>query len=187
MTDVGTRADRVAAILARFPGPVKLNVSKRKWLWFLAVGLAFAASGGWMILEPALFEVPRIVISATGWATFLFFGLGSVVIVVTLLPGASGMTLDRDGFVVCSLFRRSIYQWANVDEFTVAEVPLGQGSRTAKVVGFNDRSAARGPVARMNVALAGRNSALPDSYGLAVGELARLMSAWRLRVLRERS
>jgi len=195
MTDVETHDDRVAAILARFPGPVTLNVSRRKWLWFLVIGLTFAAMGGWMIVEPALFET-RIVslgvrgmipIVAWAWIILAFFGLGSVVIVLTLLPGASGMTLDANGFVVCSLFRRSTYQWANVDEFEISEVPLGYRSRAMKLVGFNDRSAAQGTVARLNVALAGRNSALPDTYGFKLEDLVGLMSTWRMRALARRA
>ncbi|HUI16403.1 MAG TPA: STM3941 family protein [Alphaproteobacteria bacterium] len=181
MSAAGALDDRVAAIVARFPGPVTLNVSKRRWLRFLAVGLAFAAIGGWMIsLGPAGMTF------IAGWGALVFFGLGSVVIVVTLLPGASGLTLDREGFVMRSLFRRSTYRWSDVDEFAVSEVPLGQGARTMKAAGFNDRSAAQGRIAQVNVALAGRNSALPDSYGLAVEDLVRLMSAWRLRALARR-
>jgi hypothetical protein len=57
------------------------------------------------------------------------------------------------------------------------------GSRKLLRVGYNDRSAAQRTLARANAALVGRNSSLPDTYGLTAEDLARLMSLWRVRAL----
>jgi hypothetical protein len=39
----------VAEILSRFPGPLTLHPSRKKWLLFFSIGALFAAGGGWMI------------------------------------------------------------------------------------------------------------------------------------------
>lgn len=51
------------------------------------------------------------------------------------------------------------------------------------LVGYNDRTQAQRALARANVGLVGRNSALPDTYGMTVEDLVRLMSLWRRKAL----
>ena len=193
----GANEGLIGPLLDRFPGPVQRRPSTRKWLGMLAVGIGFIALGAWFICQPlptlsdtwparalgALFmhlglarDIPEAV-AEFGWITLVFFAIGSVVSLVTVLPGAAGLTLTKDGFVVRSLFRGRAYRWSDVGEFAVTEVPYGTGSK--KLVGFDDRLAVEGLTARANVKLSGRNSALPDTYGLSAEDLARLMSRWR--------
>jgi hypothetical protein len=55
------------------------------------------------------------------------------------------------------------------------------------MVGFDNRLVAGQVLAKANVALTGRNGALPDTYGgLTVEDLARLMSLWRERAVGRR-
>jgi hypothetical protein len=55
--------------------------------------------------------------------------------------------------------------------------------RKIVLVGYNDRTQAQRALARANVGLVGRNSALPDTYGMTVEDLVRLMSLWRRKAL----
>jgi hypothetical protein len=75
-------------ILARFPGPVTLYPSRRKWLLVMAGCLLFAVAG---IGEAYNGD-------AKGWLGVVFFGLGAIVPGLMLLHGAASLTLDADGF-----------------------------------------------------------------------------------------
>ncbi len=196
----GSGRDDVAQLLARFPGPVRLYTSHRKWLGYLALGVGFVALGAWMIRDPASFSDepmtrglghltalfglhpnPAAIVAAMSWMTVLFFGFGSVVCLLNLLPGASELTLSAAGFTMSSAYRQKAFNWTDVDRFAATEVRYGIGAK--RLVGFDDRCVARSAMARVNVALAGRNSAMLDNYGLAADKLASLMSAWRERAL----
>jgi hypothetical protein len=194
------REDQVTLLLGQFPGSQTLRRSLSKWLRLLAIGIVFVALGIVLIGTPETFsngwlanrfgtlfislglarETPEAV-TEIGWVAVVFFGIGCFISIITLLPGAAGLTLDKEGFVVRSLFRRRSYQWLDVGEFEVVEVKYGFGSQ--KVVGFNDHLAAGSTMAAANLKLTGRNSALSDTYGLSVEDLARLMSLWRERAL----
>jgi hypothetical protein len=52
-----------------------------------------------------------------------------------------------------------------------------------KMVAYDDVKVAGRAVAKLNIALAGHNTALPDTYGLSAAELARVMTQWRERAL----
>ena len=84
-------------ILSRFPGPVVLYPSRRKWLFVLLGCAAFVATSIWALGNNKVL----------GWAGLIFFGLGMVVAVVAQLPGASSLKLDREVFEIKHLFRHS--------------------------------------------------------------------------------
>ena len=156
-----------AAILARFPGPVRLTPSPRKWLLILAGGLVFVACGIWMRNDNAVMA----------WLCIAFFGLGTLIAGAMLLPGAAGLVLDADGFEVTNIFRRQRTRWADVTGFTVADIPpSGQ-----KLVVYDDARVKNSTLGKINTSLAGRDAALPDTYGLAPQALANLMAGWRER------
>jgi hypothetical protein len=197
-----TSEDRVVVLLNCFPGPLALRPSTWKWLAFLSFGIAALVCSAWLIRDPGLvsdsgwalvYASPLMALGLArdtsqaviefGWFAIVFLAIGCVVCIIMLLPGAACLTLDRDGFVVRSLFRNRPYRWLDTDEFAVVEMnyPVGRGSK--KFVGFNDRSVVGTAMAAWSVRLAGRNSALPDTYGLSVDDLAHLMSRWRGRAL----
>ena len=157
------------AILARFPGPVTLYPSRRKWLLLLLFAAALTAGGVHMVATAE----PR------GWAVLVFFAVGTIISAVMLMPGAAGLTLDRDGFTIMSLFRANRSRWQDVSGFQAITIPF---SRRA-MVGFDDVTAKGKALAELSTAIAGRSGALPDTYGLAVEELVRLMAQWRERAL----
>jgi hypothetical protein len=162
-------ANEADAILARFPGPVTLKPSRRKWLLLLLTAAAFTAAGVDMVVTA----------QPHGWAVLIFFGAGTIVSVVMLLPGAGGLTLDRDGFTIISLFRANRSRWQNVTGFQAISVPFSSKA----MVGFDDVTAKGNALAAVSTAMAGRGAALPDTYGLAVEELVRLMTQWRERAV----
>lgn len=161
-----TKAD---LLLSRFPGPVTLYPSRRKWLLVLLVGVLFTAVGIWMILAG----------NRSGWFTLEVFAIVAIVAAVTFLPGAAALTLDRNGFEVASLFRFHRSRWQEVSGFEF--VPIWPTSQ--KLVAYDDIRAATRTLAAMNIAIADHNSALPNTYGLAGDDLARLLTQWRARAV----
>jgi hypothetical protein len=158
-----------AAILDRFPGPLTLYPSRRKWLLVSAGGAAFAIGGAWMIRGG----------DPKGWFVLIFFAAVALVAAVAMLPGAGALTLDRDGFEITNLFRRHRIRWRDASNFTAARIPPAR----QRFVLFDQASASGRLVANVNVAIVGRNASLPDTYGQPADELAELMAAWRASAL----
>jgi hypothetical protein len=105
----------------------------------------------------------------------VFFGLGVVVAIISLMPGGGLLRLDADGFEVSRPFLpRKRFGWRDVSDFD-----LIYGKATSYVV-FKAAKPQLGMLDRTNAWLArGRNEGLPDTYGLASEDLARLMTAWQ--------
>jgi hypothetical protein len=161
-----------AEILSRFPGPLTLYPSRRKWLLLLAGCALFTAGGFAMIQDQA----------AGGWYVLVVFGIASLIAAVMLLPGAGRLTLDRHGFTSTSLFKSHRVRWQDAGDFVPVRVPPAN----IRLVGYDDATAAGRRIAAINVELTGRNAALHDTYGLPVDDLAGLMAAWRERALERR-
>ena len=172
----------VDELLQRFPTPVTLHRSTRRWLLMLAGNAAFVVAGVWMIADPASFDqtqrgVPLFLIA---WFSIAFFGLGLLLSILMLIPGMSYLRLDADRLTIRNLLRTWTTRWEDVDDFAAIDMP---GPRKILRVGYNDRTRAQRAVGRLNMGLVGRNSALPDTYGLKAEDLARLMSLWRAKAL----
>lgn len=173
-------ASTADALLARFPGPVTLHVNRLKALAMLAGSLAFVAGGIFLIVFVR--DDPEAVFA--GIASVAFFGACAAIGAVMLLPGAGSLTLDAAGFEVCSLFRRHRIAWPHASRFTAATFSL-PGANRKSMVGY-DQDGLKGAGADFSRNAIGRNAALPDTYGLSVEELARLLTAWRERALAQR-
>jgi hypothetical protein len=174
--------DRVAILLAQFPGPVTLAASKWKWWGFVAAGALFTVAG-----------IGESIHSASGsildWIGVAFFGVCTAGGVVGVFLGGFELTLDRDGFT-CRVVRQSErWRWDDVSDFAVVEyVAAMQGASLRKQVGFNDKRLAKATSRalgeRLSKALTGRDCFLPDpygssSFGLPMEDLARLMAKWQ--------
>ena len=148
-----------------------LRPSPLKWVAMVAISAAFV----WIGL--AIRGTHPVV----GWSSIGFFGLCGAAAVLNLLPGASGLLLDEDGFETVSLFRRSRVRWADVARFGTMRIGLNT------LVGFDFVDGHRGGerLRKVNRGLSGFQGALPDTYGLQADALAaRLdarLAAWRRR------
>ena len=114
-----------------------------------------------------------------GWYVLVFFGLVALIAAVAMLPGAGGLILDREGFDVTSLLRRYRIRWQDTADFAAVSIPPAH----QKMVGYNDLKRSSSRLAKMNVAIVGRDAAIPDTYGLSADALAQLMAQWRVRAL----
>ena len=147
---------------------LRLQPSVRRSLLFALLCLAFAAIGIWMIVSKGTWMA---------WATTAFFGVGTLVLGSTLLPGSSYLELRGDAFTVCSLWRAQSFQWRDVGPFKVGYLGPKRAVLFDMAPEYHERTAAR-KAARM---LAGSEGALPDTFGKSADDLARLMNEWRDR------
>jgi hypothetical protein len=167
---MAARAD-AATILSSFPGPVTLYRSRKKWLLLLAISTALAFGGALMIRDGP----------AQGWFVLVFFAAGALISAVMLLPGASALVLDHDGFEINSLFRRSRTRWQDTSGFVADHVPRAP----QRFVLYDDARISTWRSSKIAVALAGHNGMLPDTFGLSADDLAWLMAGWRQGALGE--
>ena len=168
--------DKAGEILSRFPGPVTLYPSRRKWLYVLLASAAFVVAGLLLIASPLAYH------NMLGWASLVFFGLGMLVAIVVLLPGTSYLKLDREGFEIVMLFRRFTVRWRDATGFEAAEIRPG----SPRIVVFDDANSKGRAIAKLNVALFGRMGGLPDIDGLSAETLADVMAHWRELAVRRR-
>lgn len=148
------------------PGATQvLRPSPARWLATAAICAALVWAGIAIMPSHALLA----------WACIAFFGLGVAVALVNLLPGASALVLDAEGFEVVSLFRRSRIAWSQVARFGEVRVGL------ERMVGFDFVDGARGDgrLHRINRRVSGFHGALPDRYRRDVADLVRLLEQYR--------
>lgn len=143
----------------------KLHPKKTSSVLSLLVTLLFLVIGVLMILDN----------EGEGWFVAIVFGFGFLISVVNLLPKASYLLLDEEGFETCSLFRKHKYHWNDVSHFVVGSISHN------KMVMFNfSKEYAKGKRSRkMASFISGAEGALHDTFGLKAEELAKLMNRYR--------
>lgn len=148
----------------QFPGPRIFFPSPEKWLKLTLGSALFTAIGIAMMLKAAPFG---IFVTAS-------FGVGTMIGITMLLPGANSLRLDGDGFEITKFFfLRQRYSWLNVSDFVV------WGMFQNRMVVFKAEKPRLGVYERINAAMAGgRNGYLPDTYGMSAAELVQLMTSW---------
>jgi hypothetical protein len=161
--------DTAAPIIARYPGPVTLLPQRRRWQIVLAFNAVFIALGFIMMLQG----------QRLGIYVVLAFAAIAFIPAMVALPGAAKLALDRDGFTATSLYRGKHTRWTDVSEFQIAQMSRG-GHR---IVVYDDASLTEGSHLMSGSQIAGRNSALPDTYGLTAEELAKVLNHWRMQAL----
>src|SRR5216683_2273348 len=90
------------------------TVPTRMVLLFL-ISLGFVAVGIVMLRDasiPIIFRLPL-------WASILFFGLGAVVGLLSLRPGAYYLRLKKEGFEIKTPLRLHFYRWVDVETFSI--------------------------------------------------------------------
>lgn len=161
-------------ILARFPGPVTLYPSRRKWLLLMVGCLLFAVAGIWDTYNNR---------DATGWLGVAFFGLGAIVPALMLLHGAASLTLDADGFEMTIFYRHTRFRWEGSSGFEAQFPPVLRASAIPppswnKFVAFDNAKMQNTTLTRISALIMKHNAQLGDTYGFSADDLAKLMTQW---------
>lgn len=160
-------------ILARFPGPVTLYPSRRRWL-LMVVGCLLFAVGVWVTGNG----------NWNSWLGVGFFTFGAIISGIMMLHGAASLTLDAQGFAMTNLYRGNRWQWQDAAGFEAETLPRSW----QKFVAFDNAKMQNSTWARINHALFSKhNAALGDTYGLSAVDLAKLMTQWRDLAIAARS
>jgi hypothetical protein len=173
------------SILARFPEPVTLYVSRRRKLIGLVIFLGFTAFLAWLVFA----EYPRTRgylsrphDTIMSWFSMLVCCAFSIRAVILLLfPDTASLMLDADGFRIGHVFHSIRKPWRGVSEFRVGTTPSRSLiGRRLEQIAYDDlaASAERGGATVTRI--------LPDLYGrprLHGYEFALLMNEWRSRAL----
>jgi hypothetical protein len=178
--------DRVAKLLAQFPGPLVLRPSKSKW-FVLLVATALLTIG--LIGQSVSSSTPNI----SDWIGVAFLSLCTLGFAYMILLANFEMILGENGFSWRGGRLSEQWQWTEVADFAVVEYAAGvPGSSLRKRIGFNDsrhdQTMSQRLGAGISEAMTGRDRFLPDpygssSFGLPMEELARLMSQWQERAM----
>ena len=160
-------------ILARFPGPVTLYPSRRKWLLLMAGCLLFAGVGIGGAYNG----------DAKDWLGVAFFGVGAIVPGLMLLHGAASLTLDADGFEMTNLFRHTRFHWRDASGFEAQFPPVLRASAIPppswnKFVAFDNTKMRNSTWTRVSALIMKHNALLGDTYGFSADDLAKLMRQW---------
>jgi hypothetical protein len=144
--------------------PVTLHPSRVRYSLLSLFCVVFCAIGIGMIHEGANLLMGSFIA--------IFFGAGAIVLLVSLHPRASYLTLTPDGFLVCSLFRESFTPWSAVLGFGVISI------RSTRMVAYDfvpdyPKSQAMRSLSR---SLADFEAALPTTYGMKAAHLAEQMN-----------
>ena len=149
--------------------PITYPGSRKKTFILLLVSILFVFCGIVTFKESTIISILGIA----------FFGLGSIVFMINLLPKASYLTLTSEGFEFSSLFRRHFETWADIDLFFPVRISLPYHfGGVKKMVGWNYRQNYRKSSKMRNISswLSGAEAALPDTYGKSVEELCDIMN-----------
>ncbi len=142
----------------------------RKW-WLLWVPF-IAMVSFWLIRHAAVATWVWVLIGMT----WLLLALG----LLPLLPRSSFLKLGRDGLQVGKLWRTQTIPWEHISGFGVAAAQQRRSAGKMHFVGFNFTDASKElysyRVLQESRKVFGFDATLPDSYGLAVEELARHLS-----------
>lgn len=140
---------------------IQLFPSKRRiWLGFTAsillVGLACV-----MVRNGHMY----------GWFLIVFFSLGVIAPGILLLPGASWLQLDEEGFTLCMLFRPDRYLWSQISEISV-----WQGVVSFKL-SPEHRGNKRGQATAR--AISGYDGSIPNMFQLNPESMAKLLIEYK--------
>ena len=173
-------AETPDALLHRFPGPVELHVPQRKTALILAGMIVFGGVSLWYLYN----ETPDAFVTAVLWVCVAALLLGLPFIVYQLIRGAS-LRLEHDGFRVKQPWSWRFVRWRDTSEFGVGSTALVEQIEGdwSTVVTYDDVNADASKISALNRSIVGRNSALPDTYGLSAQGLQTLMNGWRARAL----
>jgi hypothetical protein len=168
------------ALLARFPGPVELHVPQRKTALILVGMIVFAGVGLWYLRT----EQPGTFVTVLLWFCVATIVLGLPFILYQLVRGAS-LRLEADGFRIKQPWKWTFVYWKDASEFGIGSTALVEQVKDdwSTVVTYDNATIDGSKLASINRGITGRNSALPDTYGLSAEGLQALMNGWRARAL----
>ena len=111
----------------------------------------------------------------SGWFVSIFFALCFITSCIQLLPGASGLKINAQGFTITSLFKSHLTKWEDVKTFKEGFV----GTRIGVLFDYSERHKKYKAGKILSKTISGQHAALPDTYGMKASDLAKLLNERR--------
>ena len=178
---VTQKPEPVDVLLQRFPGPIELHIPQRKTA-LIAVGLIiFAGCCAYYLHKEQL----NILVAGLLWFCVIVLALSVPFVLYQFIRGAS-LRLEGDGFRIKQPWKWRFVRWKDASEFGIGSTAIVEQVKGdwSTVVTYDDATIDEGNVSALSRSIVGRNSALPDTYGLSAEDLQTLMNGWRARALR---
>lgn len=174
------KPESVEALLQRYPGPVELHVPQRKTALILICAIVFGGTCAYYLHKEEL----EILIAALLWFCVVALALSIPFVLYQLIRGAS-LRLEDDGFRIKQPWRWRFVLWKDASEFGIGSTALLESHKNdwSTVVTFDDKTIDESKLSVLNRSIVGRNSSLPDTYGLSPEDLQALLNRWRERAL----
>lgn len=112
-----------------------------------------------------------------GWLTIAFFGLGVPLSLLMLLPNATYLLLDEEGFEMRSVFRKNKYRWTDVAGFYIGSI---SGAKMIAIL-FHPEFKPQRLARSLAATLAGMEGAIPNHYNATLEEILEALNTWRQR------
>jgi hypothetical protein len=167
--------DQVENILARFPGPVTLNMTLNRRLLGLLVCVCITALFAWFLMTSHRYRWYDWIMQPLGLMLFAGFTIRAVILL--LVPSAGSLTLSAHGFEIGHVFYRISRSWRHVSDFSVERRYYARyGWHRHVLYDVIESGSARGAKGKIVTEFCGRPRLQGDV-------LAWLMNAWRERAL----
>jgi hypothetical protein len=166
-----TDPHRVDALLAQYPGPVRLASRPAKWLLAGVCSVVLLALNWFFVLPQG-----GSLYTMAGWLGIAVFAFAAVGALGNLVPGVAYLKLDPDGFESKTMFGRKRVPWKVASNFRAEGSALGR--RVAFDIYTNEP-----PRSGLFNYLIRRMATVNDNYGMPPDDLARLMNAWRAKAV----
>src|SRR4051812_36264224 len=130
-------SDPVTSILLRFPGPITLRASRKKWGLMLLISAGFVGVFVYLLYFDQSERAPGPFLRMIFWSGLFFFGLGiPLAAVLLVLPGSSRLVLHETGFEITQIFKSHRILWTDATGFQVSYINPGRGELS--IVVFDD-------------------------------------------------
>lgn len=149
-----------------------LKAGKSRALAITVGNVASAAIGVWLYQRDH---------SSTGLMLSAVCSIIALATAVQLLPGASELVLDTEGFSIKAMFRTQRYKWSDVTGFNVGKIGFNSMVTFNLTEEFKARSEGEKAAAEFMKNINGHEAALPANYGMTPHELSQLMNRWHTR------
>jgi hypothetical protein len=164
------------AILAKFPGPVTLNVPTWRRLLGLLVCVCGLALFVFFWMSQHRYRSYDWIMEPLG--IVFFAGLTIRALILLFFPRYASLTLDADGLTIMHVFHHFRWSWREVSAFSAeTKIIPRYGPYRAVTYAVGDSATDRRRA---------KKKIVPDLYGeprLHGDELVRLLNEWRLRAL----
>jgi hypothetical protein len=179
---VPQKPEPVDVLLQRFPGPVELHIPQRKTALILAGVIVFAGCCAYYLYNEQL----NVLVAGLLWFCVIVLALSVPFVLFQLIRGAS-LRLEGDGFRIKAPWKWRFVRWKDAGEFAIGSTSLVEQVEGdwSTVVTYDDANVDESKKNVLLRSITGRNSHLPDTYGMSAVELQSLMNGWRALALRQ--